>query len=192
MPIDDSTKTALLDAAQDLAQTRGYNAFSFGDLSNRIGIKTASIHYHFPTKADLGRALVMRYRATLEALSAEIESKTDDPVEQLRRYVAALRGTLKKGTRMCLCGMFGAEFATLPGPMQDEVRQLFVSCETWLGGVLARGKASGKLVFEGDPRRVAGSVFSSLQGAMLAACTFGDETRFTAAADFLILQMVKK
>ena len=192
MPIDESTKSALLDAAQVLAQTRGYNAFSFGDLSACIGIKTASIHYHFPTKADLGRALVMRYRAMLEALGAEIESKTDDPIEQLRRYVAALKGGLKKGTRMCLCGMFGAEFATLPDPMQDEVRQLFMASETWLGGVLSRGKAAGKLVFEGDPKRVAGAVFASLQGAMLAACTFGDETRFTAAADFLILQMMKK
>ena len=192
MPIDDSTKTALLDAAQDLAQSRGYNAFSFGDLSERIGIKTASIHYHFPSKADLGRALVMRYRANLEALSAEIESKTDDPVEQLRRYVAALKGTLKKGTRMCLCGMFGAEFATLPGPMQGEVRLLFLSCEQWLAGVLTRGRSGGQLAFEGEAKRVAGTLFSSLQGAMLAACTFADETRFSAAAELLIGQMIKK
>ena len=58
----ESTRHALLDAAGELAQTRGYNAFSFRDLSERIGVTTASIHYHFPSKADLGRELVIRYR----------------------------------------------------------------------------------------------------------------------------------
>ncbi len=186
---DDSTKVALLDAAQELAQTRGYNAFSFRDLSERVGIKTASIHYHFPVKGDLGRELVIRYRQTIAGATREIEARTADPVERLVRFTGMLRSGIKKGTRMCLCGVFSAEYGTLPENMQKEVRGFFDDCESWLASVLVAGRASKVLAFKGDPKAMARSLFCALQGAMLAACAFEDETRFTDAAAFLIDQL---
>ncbi|MEL7005841.1 MAG: helix-turn-helix domain-containing protein, partial [Bacteroidota bacterium] len=33
---------------------RGYNAFSFSDISKPLGIKNAAIHYYYPTKEKLG------------------------------------------------------------------------------------------------------------------------------------------
>ena len=47
----------ILDAAQALAQVRGYNGFSHADVSAELAITKASIHYHFPGKADLAEAL---------------------------------------------------------------------------------------------------------------------------------------
>lgn len=183
MAATDSTRTALLDHAQELAQTRGYNAFSFRDLSERVGVTTASIHYHFPSKADLGRELAIRYREALGEHTRQIESRSADPAERLDRFVGVLRSSLQKGTRMCLCGMFASEFATLPGPVQDEARLLIESCERWLASVLAAGKAKGQFRFEGDPLRAAQGLFASLQGGMMTACAFGDESRFLATAE---------
>ena len=51
--------THILDVAQQLIQTRGYNAFSYADIASQVGIRTATIHYYFPTKADLGREVVV-------------------------------------------------------------------------------------------------------------------------------------
>ncbi len=182
----DSTRDALLDAARDLAQTQGYNAFSFRDLADRVGITTASIHYHFPTKAHLGRELVIRYRERLLEGCRQIDARTDDPAQRLDRFVALMRASIAKGTRMCLCGMFGAEFATLPGPVRDEVRQMFRQAEGWLAEVLQAGRASGVFGFKGQPERAASRAFATLQGGMMTACAFEDEDRFVDVAEGLV------
>ena len=66
-----STATRILDVAEGLAQTRGFNGFSYADIAAEIGITKASLHYHFPSKADLGRALVRRYTERfMDALDA--------------------------------------------------------------------------------------------------------------------------
>lgn len=188
----DSTREALLDAAKVLAQTQGYNAFSFRDLADRVGITTASIHYHFPTKAHLGRELVIRYRERLMEGCRQIDARSGGPEERLNRFVAVLRGAIEKGTRMCLCGMFGAEFATLPGPVRDEVRSLFEAAEGWLARVLGEGRSAGVFRFDGEPDRAARQAFASLQGGMMTACAFEDEERFNAVAEGVIAKFIQK
>jgi len=189
---NDSTREALLDAAKALAQTQGYNAFSFRDLADRVGITTASIHYHFPTKAHLGRELVIRYRERLMEGCRQIDARATDPRERLERFIGVLRGAIDKGTRMCLCGMFGAEFATLPGPVRDEVRSLFEAAEGWMARVLREGQAAGVFRLDGDPERAARQAFASLQGGMMTACAFEDEERFNAVAEGLIRTLTQK
>ena len=60
------TKVRLLNEAETLIRTRGYAAFSYADLSERVGIRKASIHHHFPTKAELGGALIDGYLVKFE------------------------------------------------------------------------------------------------------------------------------
>src|SRR5205807_10608770 len=50
-------REAVMAAARATVQAQGYNALSFRELAKRVGIKSASVHYHFPTKGDLGAAL---------------------------------------------------------------------------------------------------------------------------------------
>ncbi|MGD9690916.1 MAG: TetR/AcrR family transcriptional regulator [Phycisphaerales bacterium] len=185
----DSTRQALLDAAREFVQTRGYNGFSFRDLAEQVGITTASIHYHFPTKAHLGRELVIRYCEAMLQVTRQIEARTDDPIERLSRFCDHLRTASKNGTRLCMCGMFGAEFATLPEMVQAEVRRLFESSESWIAGQLVRGRETGQIRFEGDPARAGAGVFAALQGGMLAACAFRDPARFDAAAECILANL---
>jgi TetR/AcrR family transcriptional repressor of nem operon len=71
-----SSKEAILAATRRTAQAHGYSGLNFRELANEVGIKAASIHYHFPSKADLGAAVAKRYwedsAAVLEALWAEV------------------------------------------------------------------------------------------------------------------------
>ena len=103
----------ILDVAERLAQTRGFNGFSYADVAQELSVTKASLHYHFRSKADLGRALIVRYQSVFGRALAEIGEQSRGAREKLRRYVALYDGVMRQD-RMCLCGMFAAEYATLP------------------------------------------------------------------------------
>ena len=73
-----ATADRILDIAERLVQRRGFNAFSYADVATAVGIRKASLHYHFATKADLGQALIARYRQTFLAALREIEAEAED------------------------------------------------------------------------------------------------------------------
>ena len=183
------TRTQLLDIAQEFVQVRGYNAFSFHDLAARVGIKTASIHYHFPTKGDLGLMLVKRHREELAAALSKIDDHGSTSWKRLQQYAGLFRSTLENGHRMCLGGMLAIEYQTLPPELVAEVRGYFEDNEKWLTDTLFAGRKEGTLVFNRPAKEIAQSLFAALEGAMLTACAFGDPARFDAAAAWHLAQL---
>lgn len=186
------TAERILDTAERLVQTRGFNGFSYADIAASLGVTKASLHYHFPAKAELGKRLIGRYeknfRAALEAIDRAGASAGFGPREKLRRY-AGLYARVLRDERMCLCGMLAAEYATLPRPMQKEIRHFFDLNEHWLAGVLEAGRSAGELRFTGPARALAGVLVGSLEGAMMLARSYGDAARFRAVADRLIAEL---
>src|ERR1051326_5309076 len=89
-----TTADRILDVAERLVQTRGFNGFSYADIAVEVGITKASLHYHFPTKADLGRALVLRYTAAFQAALADIRATDGNAFAQLERYIQVYRQVL--------------------------------------------------------------------------------------------------
>jgi TetR/AcrR family transcriptional repressor of nem operon len=185
------TRDALLDLAQELAQTRGLNAFSFQDLARGVGIRTASVHHHFATKEELGRELMARYRDRFRAELERIARGTASPRRRLERFADVFRRTLRGGNRLCLCGMLATEYATLPASVQGEVRAFYDETERWLADTLRRGRDDGTFSFRGTPARAARTVLAALEGAMIAARTFGDESRLAAAGGWLLSSLVR-
>jgi TetR/AcrR family transcriptional regulator, transcriptional repressor for nem operon len=174
------TKTRLLDAATKGMQTHGYNAYSFHDLSASVGIKTASIHYHFPTKAALGEALASRYTAQFMAALGDADSGT--PEDCLRRYAGLFRAALHDG-RMCLCGMIGAEIDTVPEQVARQVRSFFETNHIWLAEVFVRmGKSPA------TARTQARLFLAILEGAMIIARVGGELSSFDEVADIALSQ----
>jgi TetR/AcrR family transcriptional repressor of nem operon len=190
MSLPTQRQAEILDLAQELIQTRGYNAFSFGDLAERIGVKPAAIHYHFPTKADLGLALMARYRQRLHASLAKIDEQAQTARRKLERYVQLFHATLKPDHRMCLCGMLATELTTLPEPVQAEVRRFFEDNEAWLARVLGEGRKARTFDFEGSPTAAARVMYATLQGAMISARTFADAGRLSLAGRWLLDALV--
>jgi TetR/AcrR family transcriptional regulator, transcriptional repressor for nem operon len=180
------TASAILDVAQWLVQTRGFNGFSYADISDELGIRKASIHHHFPTKALLGQRLIERYQQVFVAALEQIESESADSVEMLRRYAELYVNVLASDNRMCLCGMFAADFGTLPTPLQEQVKAFFVFNEVWLQRVLEHGRRAAELQYAGPSRDEAKLFLSSLQGSMMVARSFGDVARFQVVAQRLI------
>ena len=180
-----STATDILDVAERLAQTRGFNGFSYADIAAQLGITKASLHYHFATKADLGRALIERYSATFAEALSKIDASGLDAGTQLRRYVQ-IYGDVLSTDRLCLCGMLAAEVTTLPDPMQKAIRRFFDENEVWLTRVLEGGRRANTLTFEGDARDAAGVLTAGLEGAMLLARSYAEPARFSTAAGRLL------
>ena len=180
MQLQTDTSARILDAAQRLVQTRGYNGFSYADVAEHVGIRKASIHYHFPNKGDLGRELVARYRARFRRELARIGGGSGDTRRRLERYAGLYRAVLEDEGRMCLCGMMAADLVTLPEGVQEEVRGFFSENAAWLATVLGEGREAGALGFEGGPEAEAQLLLSSLEGAMLLARSHGGVPRFDA------------
>lgn len=177
----DVTSDKVLDIAQRLVQTRGYNGFSYRDIAAEIGIKSASIHYHFPSKADLGVALVDRYRNNFAAELERISAASQEAPKRLKAFVALFRDTLNE-ERLCLCGMLGAERDGLPTPVNEGVASFFDLCEGWLIEVLKKGRKTGEIDFRGKASVVADQFLALLEGAMVVARSRNDPERFEKAA----------
>ncbi len=176
----------ILDAAAELIQTVGFNAFSFRDLAGRVGISSASVHYHFPTKQDLCLAIIARYRDGVRASMAAVDAEGLGPLGRLRRYARMFQETIESGNRMCLCGMLASDIGALEQPARDALRDVFGDHEAWLTGVLESGRASGELEFPGSATTTARMLVASLEGALLVARTFDDRERFAALAEGLL------
>jgi TetR/AcrR family transcriptional repressor of nem operon len=182
------TSHRILDVAERLVQTRGFNAFSYADIASSLAMTKASLHYHFPTKAELGERLIARYEARfLEALAA-IDRSGADAREKLRRY-AAIYADVLRSNRMCLCGMLASDYTTLVKPIKDAVKHFFDRNEAWLVAVLKEGRETGVLRFTGSPEVVARGIVGTFEGAMMLARSYGEVARFEAVAERLIAEL---
>jgi TetR/AcrR family transcriptional repressor of nem operon len=184
---DRDTRRELLDLAEKLVRSRGYNGFSYRDLAEQIGIKTASIHYHFPTKGDLGEALVESEREEFGKNLARLDAVEKDPRRRLERFIQLFQAsTIGCDNRMCLGAMLAVEQETLPDAVGQAVRRLFEDNEAWLAKLLEEGRKKRQFRFNGSADVAARSLFSALEGALLMARAFRDIGRFEATSHWII------
>lgn len=179
------TAERILDIAERLVQERGFNSFSYADIARELGITTASLHYHFPGKAELGQALIQRYAERFSGALTRIDSDLPDARTKLEAY-AGLYADVLRGRRMCMCGILAAEYQTLPEPMRAAVIRFFDDNQTWLVRVLEEGVDEKSLTITGSIDDTAQSILGTLEGAMLVARPYADLSRFTATAAQLI------
>jgi TetR/AcrR family transcriptional regulator, transcriptional repressor for nem operon len=164
------TKDRIMAAARLTVQDRGYSGLSFRELAKDVGIKSASIHYYFASKGELGGALADRYTSDLAGyLDSLIESGLDAQT-CLARYTDVFGNTLRNDNRMCLAGIMAAEHKELPEEVRVEVVKFGLMNEAWIARVLA---LSGKGDTEAHDRR-ARAIFAAVEGAQLVARSRGD------------------
>jgi TetR/AcrR family transcriptional repressor of nem operon len=187
-PTNPDTAARILDIASRLVQLRGFNGFSYADIAAELQVTKASLHYHFATKAELGRRLIERYEADFLESLAGVDRKGRGAFDRLQRY-ARLYASVLSESRMCLCGMLAAESGTLPEPMRAGLLHYFDANEHWLARVLDEGREAGELRFEGRPLAVAAMLVGALEGAMMLARSYGDGARFDSAAQRLLADL---
>lgn len=167
------TRSALLSEAETLVRTMGYAAFSYADLSERVGIRKASIHHHFPTKESLGTALIDSYLERFIAQLDELSARPIDAKSKLLAYGDFFAGSLRDG-QMPLCGALAADAAYLPVSMRKRVKKFFELHLTWLEDVVRDGVAKRQLKSGLPAPRTAMLLLSTLQGASVVAWALRD------------------
>jgi TetR/AcrR family transcriptional regulator, transcriptional repressor for nem operon len=182
------TAARILDSAERLVQSRGFNGFSYADVAAELGVTKASLHYHFAGKAELGEALIGRYAARFADALGEIDRGGGDAPAKLAAY-ARIYADVLRDKRMCLCGMLAADYDTLLEPMRAAVLRFFDDNEAWLTDVFEQGQAEGSLHVDGSPADAAQALVGGLEGALLISRPYGDVARFEAAATRLLTSL---
>ena len=159
-------KEQILEIATELVQSRGYSAFSYQDLSDRLGITKASIHHHFSSKEELGRAVAERYRSDVCEVLARAKKKSDEPWVQLDGYLKMVLGILQSQDRICAAGSVQSEINVVPEMMSKPMCALVCDVIDWISDVIEEGRDLGVMDYPGTSKDQAALIFSAAQGAM--------------------------
>lgn len=176
-----TTSDVILASARTLIVNGGYNGFSYADIADVVGIRKASIHHHFPTKADLVRTLVLRYREDAQSGVAALENSGGQPLDILRTYADHWAKCIEDASRpFCVCAMLASELPSLPPEVATEVTAFFRFLSRWLTAVMERGAVTGSLILSSPPEVEAEMFLACVHGAMLSARAYGRPDMFAA------------
>jgi len=179
--MEQTTSEKILDVAQALIVAGGYNGFSYADISEAVGIRKASIHHHFPTKADLVTVLLKRYTKQAEDGLNAVSVNIPDPADRLQAYFGHWQGCITDVSRsFCVCAMLAGEIQLLPQDVSFYVRKHFETLGGWLTSVLRTGSEQGVFRLTATPEAEAQIVMASVHGAMLSARALGNPEIFAA------------
>ncbi|WP_299478551.1 TetR/AcrR family transcriptional regulator [uncultured Roseibium sp.] len=171
------TEEKILDLAEALIRTNGYNGFSFRDIASGVGVKSSSVHYYFPTKADLGAKVARRYTDRFLVTLGDPDTPAVSADELVGKLHAEFATALGKDGQMCLCGVLAAESAGLPDAVVEEAKSFFDKTGDWLKRGLKK-TAWGSAATEEDLHKQSLSVLAQLEGAMLIARVQGKPAWF--------------
>jgi TetR/AcrR family transcriptional regulator, transcriptional repressor for nem operon len=165
-----NTAERLMDLAEAHMRSAGYGGFSFRDLAAEAGIKSASVHHHFPTKAIMAAAVARRYADRFFAKVAPRVGESADDV--VAAYRSAIRASLDRTGKICLFAVLGAESGGLSPEVAQEILSFFQRCIEDLthriGGPNAEARAF--------------QVMATLHGGMMLASVYQDVEAFEQAA----------
>ena len=171
----------ILDAAEAMIRNVGFNGFSTRDVASAVGIKSASVHYHFPTKADMGAAVTERYTDRFLNELGDPARFKHDAREVVAFYVNTFRNTLICDDKLCLCAVLGAEIGGLPLEVGGHTRVFFDRNLTWLETALG---GSSK-VSASETSAFAVHILAALEGGMILSKALGKENVFESVATML-------
>lgn len=170
------TKQHILRLGEELIRLRGYNAFSYQDISQPLGIRNAAVHYHYPAKEQLAAAIVRDAREQFDKLVAMMQAKNMTEQQQFDRFLKIYTDSLKEN-KICLPASLGSDFLTLAPAIQEEVTALVETILSWLTTLLKSGRSKNVFSFLVEPRTKALMILTSLMAGLQIA-------RITSPADF--------
>ncbi len=175
MSMQGETADRILQTAKALISDLGYSGFSYADISEAVQISKASIHHHFPTKANLVVSVLKAHREKLLQGTQSLTEQVGDPVARLQAYVHHWEGCIRrKKEPFCIAALLAAELPSLPEEVQTEVQQHFLDLSGWICKTLKEGVRKRSLKLQGNPEDEAQTFMAAVHGAMLSARALGN------------------
>ncbi|MBO9587948.1 TetR/AcrR family transcriptional regulator [Devosia sp.] len=187
-----STAEEIIRRTRPLILSGGYDGFSYADISNVVGIRKASIHHHFPTKAQLVRVLVEQYRREAVEGLRQLDQAIADPAERLRAYTGYWQNCIASGSEpFCVCALLASQMPALPAEVAAEVRAHFRALAAWVASVFRQGIEQGGLQMVHEPQIEAEVFVATVHGAMLSSRAHGDAAVFEMIVGPLVERFVR-
>jgi TetR/AcrR family transcriptional repressor of nem operon len=168
-----NTQRAILDLAEAMLQDKGFNGFSYAHIAAELGVKNAAIHYHFPSKEELGCAVIRRYRDRFQLWINNARVKDLSPREKLDWFFNIYTNMRADKGKVCLAGSLETDFNAIPDSLREQTQALTRELLSWLQGTLNEGREAGVFHFKGDPAGKAALILASLQGGLQMARALG-------------------
>ncbi len=190
--IGEVTAGKIVEAGRQLIMRRGYSGFSYADVADAIGLRKASIHHHFPAKADLAAAVVKKSREMFDSEMAALQASGAGALTQLRAYIGYWERCIADDSApFCVAGMLGAELPILPNKVAQAVRVHFENLTAWLERVLESGVKGGQFKLSASVQTEAATLVSLSYGAMLAARVNRDAAIFKNVTGGAVAKLTK-
>ena len=190
MKASSNTKERILDLAAHLIQSRGFNAFSYQQISKELGFKNAAIHYHYPTKELLAQDVLTRFLDWFNDCTSSAAHAALDPWQKLDWLIDIYRSNLTQGGRMCLIGAMGSDYLMVPTPLKTILNDAAITIWKWLSKVLQQGLDEDLFSFNGDAENKASLILTSLIGILQVSRLTGDHV-FELTIDQIKLDLKK-
>lgn len=159
------TREKIIELGENLIRTKGYNAFSYQDISTELGIKNAAVHYYFPTKENLGTSIVKTNLQRFEEMVDNMHSRGFDEMQQLETFVKIYIKSHRE-QKLCIIGSLGPDFNTLNDTTKNELIRMTEIILKWLTDILIVGREKNIFVFNENPQNKAIVIFSGLVASL--------------------------
>ena len=163
-----ATREKIIELGEDLIRTKGYNAFSYQDISTELGIKNAAVHYYFPSKENLGTSIVKTNVQRFEEMVENMHSRCFDECHQLETFIKIYVKSNRE-QKLCIVGSLGPDYHTLNETTKKELKRMTELILKWLTEILTSGREKKLFVFKEDPKNRAFLIFSSLVASIQLA-----------------------
>jgi len=173
-----TTREHIINTADALIRDKGYNAFSFVDIAQVVGIKKPSVHHHFPRKTDLGIAVIELHIRSLENVKQECRGKT--ATEKLDRFFS-IYTDIKYQNKVCIVGSLSTDYNTLEPEIQEKLKEFSDAFLAWVTDILKDGKQAGIFHFDESPRTRAVLIIAGMMAIVKLS-------RLTGEKDFNLIK----
>ena len=162
----ESTRDKILQLGESLIRRKGYNAFSYLDISRPLEIKNAAVHYYFPRKSDLAIAIFKAAQCRFDEMWEK--NSTGTAKSKLLAFIQVY-GDSAEQDMVCLVGAMAAEYYSLDEPVQEELKLVVGDIEQRLTRILSEGKTNGEFRFPEEPGTRALMVITNLLAGLQLA-----------------------
>ena len=175
----------IMDVAESLIRRRGYQGFSFREIAEMVGIKSASVHYHFPTKGELCMAVLKRYIERFEAALNEATESYESTMDQIQHYINMYRQESKSKQSLPLCVVLATDIEVLSDDVVDELQNFYKLNLSWLKKVIKKGNNT---LETSDIKQKSAFIFSTMSGSLITTRTLRDRKHFEMVAETITEQ----
>lgn len=171
------TKQLLINEALEIVQKEAFSALSFQMLADRVGIKKASVYYHFPSKEKLALGVIEDANTKLGKYFTSIALQKPD--KQLASYIKLFSVHISSLQNLCPGVSFITSWPAQTDAVKQAIKTLYQTHIEFITSVIQKGYDQSVFLHNQTPATdAAATVFAMLQGALLTARVNGNQLVF--------------